>query len=40
MTMMGLPINRFIVHMAVFMPDFLDQSAFHDQRDITVNGGL
>jgi hypothetical protein len=40
MTMMSLPIYGFIVHMAVFVPDFLDQTAFHDQRDIAINGGL
>jgi hypothetical protein len=40
MTVMTLTQNRLIVHMAIFVPDFLDETAFHYEWYIPINRGL
>jgi hypothetical protein len=40
MTVMSMAINGFVVHMAVFVPDFPDETAFHNKGNIAINGSL
>jgi hypothetical protein len=40
MTVMALTQNRLIMHVAIFVPYFLDKTAFHNKRYIPIDRGL
>jgi hypothetical protein len=40
MAVMALTENRLIMHVAIFVPHFLDEPAFHNERYIPIDRGL